>query len=101
MFVRVVAKAELSPGEMKAVEVKGTSLVVANVEGDFHALEGTCPHADGPLGEGTLEGKTLTCEWHGWTFDVVNGQSLSDPPACARVLPVKVEGDDVMVELEA
>ncbi len=99
MFIGVVGKAELAPGEFKAVEVEGITLVVLNVEGIFHALAGTCPHAGGPLSESILEGKTLTCQWHGWTFNVLDGQSLSDPPACVRVFPVRLEGDDVLVEL--
>ncbi|MEQ1505076.1 MAG: Rieske 2Fe-2S domain-containing protein, partial [Myxococcota bacterium] len=34
------------------------------------------PHAGGPLGEGQLDGCTLTCPWHGWSYDLETGKSL-------------------------
>lgn len=99
MFVRVAEKREIPVGSLKSVEVSGRSVVVANVGGMFHAIDGVCPHAQGPLGKGELEEKTLTCPWHGWTFDVTSGVSVSDPPACVQSFKVRVEDDHVSVEI--
>jgi nitrite reductase/ring-hydroxylating ferredoxin subunit len=70
-----------------------------NVDGVFYALDGVCPHAGGPLGEGILRGKIVTCPWHGWQFDVSNGQNCLNPRMGHQGFPVKVEGNDVLVEL--
>ena len=70
-----------------------------NVEGTFYALDGVCPHAGGPLGEGTLRGTTVTCPWHGWQFDVASGQNCLNHRMTHKSFAVKVEGDDVLVEL--
>ncbi len=61
--------------------------------------DGTCPHQEGPLGDGLLEGKTITCPWHAWQFDVCNGRALYDKGfsvACYRVI---VEGTDILIEV--
>lgn len=64
---------DVPPGEVRSVEVDGAVVAVCNVDGRFYAFDGACPHAGGPLGEGFLQGTTLTCPWHGWQFDVATG----------------------------
>jgi len=71
-----------------------------NVDGEFFALDGVCPHQGGPLGKGDLQGCIVTCPWHGWQFDVRNGEfqlrkSMLQPKFNTRVL-----GDDVQVEID-
>ena len=60
-------------GEVSEVIAGGTAICVANVEGSYHAVSNTCPHADGPLGEGALQGTKVLCPYHGWAFDVTTG----------------------------
>jgi len=83
------------------MEVMADDQVIAlfNVDGKFHALDGVCPHAGGPLGEGTLRGTVVTCPWHGWQFDVTNGQNCLNPRMSHKAFPVTVEGTDVLVEI--
>ena len=99
--VKVAQTSELSPGTGKVVEADGRSIALFNVEGAFHALDNTCTHRGGPLGEGKLNGESVTCPWHGANFNVKTG-AVTKPPAGAgvRSFPVKVEGDDVLVELD-
>jgi nitrite reductase/ring-hydroxylating ferredoxin subunit len=49
------------------------------------------------LADGTIEGNTVVCSWHGWAYDADTGQSSARPWACTPVYDVKVEGDDVLV----
>src|SRR5262249_34203705 len=51
-----------------------------NVEGTFYAIDNTCTHRGGPLGEGELSGDTVTCPWHGAHFNVKTG-AVTVPPA--------------------
>ena len=78
-------------------EVEGKQVAVFNVGGQFHAMDGGCPHRGGPLGEGYLEDKVVTCPWHGWRFDVTTGVSPVNPAATVPCFPVKVEGTDLLV----
>jgi nitrite reductase (NADH) small subunit len=98
-FIKVANKNELKPGENKIVLVHGKKLGLFNVNGEFFAISNHCPHRGGSLGEGMLEGDTVSCPLHGWQFNVKTGQS----PVMPQNVPcyqVKVEGDDVFISLD-
>jgi nitrite reductase (NADH) small subunit len=84
------------------LEVVAGDRVVAlfNVDGTFYALDGVCPHQGGPLAEGDVTGCIVTCPWHGWQFDVRTGQHQLSATIRQPSLPVKLEGDAVLVDLE-
>ena len=69
---------EISQGEMKLISLDGEEIVVANVDGTYFAFGNECTHAGGPLVEGELEGKSVTCPWHATIFDIVSGQPMGD-----------------------
>jgi nitrite reductase/ring-hydroxylating ferredoxin subunit len=86
-------------GQGIVVEVNGKTLAVFNGDGAFHAIDNTCIHRGGPLGEGDLEGSVVTCPWHGWQYDVTTGACVANPAAKVERYEVKVEGTDVKVLL--
>lgn len=98
-FEVVLHKDALPAGQVVEIIIGGTAIAVANVGGSFHAVTNTCPHAGGPLGEGTLEGSELTCPYHGWTFDVASGACKTNPDVLLRRYDVVVEKDAVCVRL--
>ncbi|HIG96924.1 MAG TPA: Rieske 2Fe-2S domain-containing protein [Candidatus Aenigmarchaeota archaeon] len=98
-FIKVANINDLKPGECKAVNVNGTEIALFNVDSVFHAVENSCPHKGGPLGEGILDGEIVSCPWHGWRFNVVTGNSPVMPTAHLKKFEVKVEGEDVLVNL--
>ena len=65
-FVRVTAAADVKPGQGIVAEANGKTLAVFNVDGTIHAINNTCCHREGPLGEGELDGDIAPCSWHGW-----------------------------------
>jgi len=83
---------------MEAV-VRGESYAVCNVEGDVHALEGTCPHAGGPLGQGALHGDTLVCPWHAWEYNCRTGVCLFSDDVKLAKFPVKIEDGAVWIDV--
>ena len=99
--VKVAQTSELSPGSGKVVQADGRSIALFKLGGTFYAIDNTCTHRGGPLGEGELNGETVTCPWHGANFNVKTG-AVSGPPAGTgvRSFVVKVEVGDVLVELE-
>jgi nitrite reductase/ring-hydroxylating ferredoxin subunit len=96
-FVRVAGIADVKPGCGVVAEVKGHTLALFNVDGTFHAIDNTCVHRGGPLGEGDVDGSIVTCPWHGWQYNVSTGACLNNPSVRVGVYPVKVEDDDVKV----
>ncbi len=95
-FVRVAATSDVDPGTGRTIEVNGKEIALFNAGGTFYAIDNTCPHRGGPLGEGEIEGRVVTCPWHSWQYDVSTGESLTDDLKVA-CYPVKVEGDAVLL----
>jgi nitrite reductase (NADH) small subunit len=91
---------EIPPGSSKVVQIKDRIIAIFNLEGALHALDNTCPHAGGPLGEGYLEdGGVVSCPWHGWTFSIRTGVSPIDPDVKVRSYPVRVEAGEIIVDI--
>lgn len=80
-FFRVARMDELAESQPKAAQFKDTPIVVVRRGGDVFALMARCAHAGGPLAEGTVEGQTITCPWHGSTFDLSSGDVVDGPSA--------------------
>ena len=97
-FRTAVNVSELQPGQLRRVEVDGTPICLANVDGAVYAVAARCSHAGGPLAEGALDRKIITCPWHGAMFDVTSGE-VAGPPADDSVAAydVEVEGGVVRV----
>ena len=70
------------------------------VDGEYFALDGVCPHQGGPLGQGVLSGCVVTCPWHGWQFDVHDGQHRISSNIRQPQFPVKVADGDIYVQLD-
>jgi nitrite reductase/ring-hydroxylating ferredoxin subunit len=104
--VKVCNKSDVKPGGLKLVKAGGKDLVIANVDGNFYALDNWCTHEQGNLSEGELNKNILTCPEHGAQFDVTTGNVLGGPDGePADTIPaepgykVTVQGNDVMVDL--
>jgi 3-phenylpropionate/trans-cinnamate dioxygenase ferredoxin subunit len=99
--VSAVSTTEIPAGEVKALDVRGTRIAVANVGGTYYAFDDACTHEACSLGdEGELPGTTLMCACHGAEFDVRTGDVLA-PPATTpvQVYRTRVEGDALQIEL--
>lgn len=99
--VKVAEVTELEPGERKTVEAEGVSLALFNVDGTYFTIANACTHVGGPLGEGVLLGKEVTCPLHGAQFDVASGK-VPNPPARSDVksFVLTVEGSNVLIEID-
>jgi nitrite reductase/ring-hydroxylating ferredoxin subunit len=98
-FEKAAKLAEIPAGSIKEVQVGGIAIALANVGGSFFAISNTCLHRGGPLGQGQLEGKVVSCPWHGWQFDVCTGKAVQNPNAGVGCYATEVRGDEVLVDL--
>jgi nitrite reductase (NADH) small subunit/3-phenylpropionate/trans-cinnamate dioxygenase ferredoxin subunit len=98
-FVTVAKVAEIPPGSGKTVEVNGIWIALFNVNGSFFAVDNTCPHAGGPIGEGSLAGEIVTCPWHGWQFNVSTGEREGNPNFTVACCPVRIQGEEVQIAI--
>ena len=100
IFVPAIKAADVPANGMVVVDVRGTRIVVANVQGAYYAFDDECTHERCSLAEGDLAGTTVTCMCHGAEFDVRSGSVLA-PPAIVpiRVYRTRVEGDALQIEV--
>jgi nitrite reductase (NADH) small subunit len=98
MFVKLTAQTDLpQANEAKEFRCGGKEICVANVDGTFYAMENTCLHRGGPLGEGVILNGKVVCPWHGWEWDPQTG--VHDAHAKVAVYPIKIEGGDLLIEI--
>jgi len=99
-FVPVARADEIPAGHGAFVERDGLSLAVFNAGDDrFYATGPTCPHEDGPLSEGWLEGGAVVCPWHGFDFDLATGRCNVDQDLAVPVYAARLTGGVVEVDL--
>jgi 3-phenylpropionate/trans-cinnamate dioxygenase ferredoxin component len=106
-YVRVADKSEIGMGKMKKVTLDDRTILIANVSGNYYAVDNLCTHFGGDLSEGVLEGNIVTCPNHQAKFDVTTGKVVS-PPVEALGRPdiedlptyfVKVEDQYIMAKV--
>ena len=56
-FVLAAKIADVPVGSVHEIQVAGKAVALANVDGKFFAINNTCLHRGGPLGEGSLQGQ--------------------------------------------
>ena len=78
-WVKVAAANGVPDGGSKLVYVRGEQVALFNVGGRFYAIANRCPHANGPLVDGALDGATVTCPVHESRFDLETGEPLCGP----------------------
>jgi nitrite reductase (NADH) small subunit len=80
---------EVPQGAAREFEVSGRHITIFAIQGSYYAVDSHCPHQGGPLAQGLIEGHTIMCPWHGWSFDLRSGQRLNGPAGrlgCYRVI---------------
>ena len=97
-FLRAARKDEIPVGAIREFQVNGTTVAVANVGGQFYAVNNTCLHRGGPLGQGVLEDNVVTCPWHGWQYDVTTGKVTMNPAVGVQNYAVEVRGEDIFID---
>ncbi len=115
-YIEVAKVDDLGENEAKGYEVEGKSILLAKHNGQFYATTNVCPHMKGKLSQGQFAGTVVTCPRHHSSFDVVDGHvirwthfsgltlklgNLFRPPKPLQTYPVKIDGNMVLVQIEA
>ena len=89
---------DISEGQMKAVTVGETDVLLCRVDGDLHAVHAKCTHYGAPLADGALSNGRVVCPWHHACFDVQNGDQLEPPGLNAlQRYELRTEGGDTYI----
>jgi len=74
-----LTEADLTPGELRRIDVKKTPVMLLKQDSSLYAASPVCPHLQGPLEKGELEGTCVECPWHKSVFDLSNGKAIHGP----------------------
>ena len=100
-YTTVARTGDIPSGKRKRVEVNGQRISIFNIDGEYFAIYDTCPHkGTAPLIRGALNGIAIKCPNHGYQFDLKTGECNIDPTFNTRVFPIKVEGDEILLNLD-
>jgi 3-phenylpropionate/trans-cinnamate dioxygenase ferredoxin component len=100
-FVSIAKTDDVPAGTVKTFQAAGKDLAIANVDGNFFAIDNVCTHDGGPLGEGQVFGQAVECPRHGARFDVKSGRAIALPAVVpVKTYPVQIEGDDIKVDVD-
>jgi nitrite reductase (NADH) small subunit len=96
-YVKVASVSQVAPGSGIVAKVNDKEVAVFNVDGAFYAIDNICKHRGGPLGEGELDGDTVTCPWHAWQYNVKSGVCLTKDGITMDRYDVRVVNEDIEV----
>jgi nitrite reductase/ring-hydroxylating ferredoxin subunit len=97
-LIKVGPVEAVPPGQVVEARSGERAFAVCNFDGKFYCLDGVCPHAGGPLGEGALQGEMLVCPWHGWEFSCVTGANDSDEDLLVDKYNVVVQNGEIFID---
>ena len=79
----------------------GDIAVFRTATDEIFALRDRCPHKGGPLSQGIVSGKTVTCPMHNWNISLDTGEAVAPDTGCAGHIPVKVANGRISLLLSA
>jgi anthranilate 1,2-dioxygenase large subunit len=99
---RAASLSEIDEGGVIGVDVGSVAIALYNLGGEIHATDGICTHALALLADGFVEDGKIECPLHQGLFDIRSGKALCAPlTEDLRTYAVKVEGDNVFVDLDS
>ena len=99
-FVKAALKKEIVEGKIKAVDVAGVSVLLANIAGEYYAIGNKCTHRGCKLSSGVFEGETVKCSCHKSVFNVKTGEVVRGPASKPEPkYAVKVEKEQILVSV--
>ena len=99
-FARACAVDDVPDGGALRVTIGKTELAIVRTEGEIHAIDDICTHAEVSLADGDIADGEIECWLHGSRFDLRSGHPIQLPATePVAVYPVKIDGDDVLVDV--
>lgn len=100
-FVRVADLKDLPEGTPKAVKVEGRSIALFQHQGGVYATDNQCPHMGYPLTRGRVRNGVLTCDWHGWSYDMKGGGCFTGGCDDLDTFPVDVRDGAIYIDVSS
>lgn len=84
----------------RVVQVAGEDIAIFKTSaGEIFAMEDKCPHKQGPLSQGIVHGKSVSCPLHNWNISLISGEALGADSGCTHTLSTQIKGDKVFLKV--
>jgi nitrite reductase (NADH) small subunit len=80
---------------------QGKVAVFRTAENEVFAIEDHCPHKGGPLSQGIVHGRAVTCPLHNWVISLETGRALGADEGEVRTIPVRIDEETLFIALES
>jgi len=100
-FVKVADLKDVPEGTPKAVRVEGRSIALFQHQGNVYATDNQCPHMGYPLTRGRVRNGVLTCDWHGWSYDMRGGGCFTGGCDDLDTFPVEVRDSAIYIDVRS
>ena len=100
-FVKVADLKDVPEGTPKAVRVEGRSIALFQHQGNVYATDNQCPHMGYPLTRGRARNGVLTCDWHGWSYDMRGGGCFTGGCDDLDTFPVEVRDSAIYIDVRS
>src|SRR3989442_15422718 len=100
-FVRAADLKDVPEGAAKAVRVEGRSIALFQHQGNVYATDNQCPHMGYPLTRGRVRNGVLTCDWHGWSYDMRGGGCFTGGCDDLDTFPVDVRDGAIYIDVSS
>ncbi|MPM89236.1 Naphthalene 1,2-dioxygenase/salicylate 5-hydroxylase systems, ferredoxin component [bioreactor metagenome] len=106
-YTKAASVTDVPEEQCVAVMLDNSEILLAKIDGSYYAVSNKCPHLGGRLSDGILDAGVITCPKHHAKFDLKTGANMGEAKLAflkigvkdLKTYPVKVEGDDIWVDL--
>lgn len=97
--IRMTTLAALPPGAIIEKMILAHRVAVVNDNGTIYGIQSECAHMRASLAQGGVKDGVLTCNWHGWQYDLKTGECLTNPGFKLKQYPVEIEDGTIYLRL--
>ncbi len=99
-FIKLASINDVKPNIVLGLEINNKKILLAQVNGNYYALDNKCTHMGCQLSKGKVLGETVICPCHGSTYDLKTGNFVKGPPKKPEpTYELKVENNDILINL--
>lgn len=104
--MNTIDKSWIEAGKVDDIPLRGARIVRAawgdiavfrTGDGSVFALEDRCPHRHGPLSQGIVHGRSVTCPLHNWVISLETGQAQGPDEGCSRAIAVRIDDGRILL----
>ncbi len=97
-------------GPLDAIPIRGARVVKSaagciavfrTAADEAFALDDRCPHKGGPLSQGIVHGKAVTCPLHNWVISLETGDAQGADSGRVETIALKIEAGRILLKSSA